>query len=445
LRDIKRIKELEGQLTEMADAMRKRNPNSVAALLHASAPPKELLAERDSLAAKVTALQVELKSINDTHTNKMRSFRQEHERMRADYEKVMSRNNAPTSASATPGRGSSKSRRVAPSSSSFEEPRSLSEDVQDGQDVSGTFEGETRDDVQRRWFQKKIQEMQRKCEAQVRAAKRGTSSEDVQAMQKRIRSQDKELERLREELISAPAGMSTSTAVSVVTDGTTATTAAALRRAKEMHERQMLAQAEEHQATVARLRIELLASSKSLAAARSDMHDVKAAAAAAATAATPASAAGNQLPEIDSQMEQALAVANSQVMSTKALLEDCNRRLDDSRSHVASLTGEVSKLRAEAAAPATPALVRITALEQKIFRMEAHYRSRELELQNVVDAVSQRGREELLAVQRRHDIAIAGKNAEVQRFRQELDALLHAVKGAKRRRQHARQQQGVSP
>ena len=104
--------------------------------------------------------------------------------------------------------------------------------------MPGTFEGETRDDVQRRWFQKKIQEMQRKCEAQVRAAKRGTSSEDVQAMQKRIRSQDKELERLREELISAPAGMSTSTAVSVVTDGTTATTAAALRRAKEMHERE---------------------------------------------------------------------------------------------------------------------------------------------------------------------------------------------------------------
>jgi hypothetical protein len=133
-------------------------------------------------------------------------------------------------------------------------------------------------------------------------------------------------------------------------------------------------------------------------------------------------------------------------MSTKTLLEDCNRRLDESQSHVASLTGEVSRLRAEAAAPATPALVRITALEQKIFRMEAHYRSRELELQNVVDAVSQRGREELVAVQRRHDIAIAGKNAEVQRFRQELDALLLAVKGAKRRRQHARQQQqGVSP
>lgn len=132
-------------------------------------------------------------------------------------------------------------------------------------------------------------------------------------------------------------------------------------------------------------------------------------------------------------------------MSTRAQLENCNRRLDESRLQVAQLTGEVSRLRTEAAAPTTPALARIMNLEQKIFEMESRYRSRELELQNVVDAVSQRGREELVAVQRRHDIAIAGKNAEIQRFRQELDALLLAVKGTKRRRQNTKQQQGMSP
>ena len=134
-----------------------------------------------------------------------------------------------------------------------------------------------------------------------------------------------------------------------------------------------------------------------------------------------------------------------QAESTKALLDDCNRRLDESRSHVTQLTGEVFRLRAENAVPVTPAIARITALEQKIDEMQSRYRTRELELQNVVDAVAQRGREELVAVQRRHDIAIAAKNAEVQRFRQELDALLYAVKGAKRRRQNTRQQQEQSP
>ena len=121
LRDIKRIKELESQLSEMADAMRKRNPNSVAALLHASAPPKELLAERDSLASKVTALEVELKSINEIHANKLRSFRQEHERMRAEYEKLMSRN---TSSNVALGRVS-ESRRVPPPSQHLKSPVSL--------------------------------------------------------------------------------------------------------------------------------------------------------------------------------------------------------------------------------------------------------------------------------------------------------------------------------
>ena len=241
--------------------------------------------------------------------------------MRADYEKVMSRKNTSATFSATPGRGGSKSRLGVPSSPAFEQPNSLLDDGEDGHSMHGATEGEPRDDVQRRWFQKKIQEMQRKCEAQVRAAKRGTSSEEVQAMQKRIRSQDKELERLREELISMPssgtdatgAGASTSTAVSVkATDATAA--AAALRKAKEMHERQLLAQAEEHQATVARLRIELLAASKSLAAARSDMHDATTAAAAAAGAgAGPTPTAATQQTATNGRVEQALAVANSQV------------------------------------------------------------------------------------------------------------------------------------
>ena len=165
--------------------------------------------------------------------------------------------------------------------------------------------------MQRRWFQKKIQEMQRKCEAQVRAAKRGSSSDDTQALQKRIRSQDKEIERLREELMSMPAGachLLQRRCLSLIL--ARAVQAAALLKAKELHERQLLAQAEEHQATVARLRMELLAASKSLAAARSEVHDAK-----TVSKSSDPSLVKQQDEDkkTDSRLQQDLAVANGQV------------------------------------------------------------------------------------------------------------------------------------
>ena len=77
---------------------------------------------------------------------------------------------------------------------------------------------------------------------------------------------------------------------------------------------------------------------------------------------------------------------------------------------------------------------RMAALEYKIVRMDEKCRQRELDLQHVVDEVTQRSRQELVSLQRKNDVAIAAKNSEIQRFRMELDSLLNAVQHAKRSR-----------
>ena len=81
-----------------------------------------------------------------------------------------------------------------------------------------------------------------------------------------------------------------------------------LLKAKELHERQLLAQAEEHQATVARLRMEL-AASKSLAAARSEVHDAKT----VSKSLDPPQKQQDEDKKTDSRLQQDLAVANGQV------------------------------------------------------------------------------------------------------------------------------------
>jgi replication fork clamp-binding protein CrfC len=66
--------------------------------------------------------------------------------------------------------------------------------------------------------------------------------------------------------------------------------------------------------------------------------------------------------------------------------------------------------------------------------MDEKYHQREMQLQNVVDDVTQRSRQEIISLQRKNDVLIAKKNSEIQRFRMELDALLNAVQNVKNTR-----------
>jgi hypothetical protein len=244
LRDVKRIKELETQLQDMAEALRKRNPNSVAALLHAAAPPRALIEERDRLEARVREMENNLKEERILHQEKMTTFRQEHERMKAGYESTTMRGSvAPLAMQSSNGTGG-------------EVPEV------DGNNITYP-EGQNDDDVQRRWYQKKIQEMTRKMENQVKAAKRGPTGEELEDLRRMIREKDRLIDSLHAAQRSADASSSNGTSsmgdVDVVSTDR-------VRALKTLHDRQLMEQAEEHQATIHRLRIELRAASKALSA-----------------------------------------------------------------------------------------------------------------------------------------------------------------------------------
>ena len=79
--DIKTIKQLKDKLVELSDAFKKRNPNSVAALIQASGPPEELVNERDTLKKTVTILKESMEKQKDEYEKRLRRFRQDHERI----------------------------------------------------------------------------------------------------------------------------------------------------------------------------------------------------------------------------------------------------------------------------------------------------------------------------------------------------------------------------
>merc|ERR1711937_435437 len=107
--------------------------------------------------------------------------------------------------------------------------------------------------------------MQRRFDAQLRAAKRGDDSQELQVLRKEIAARDVELATLRrktEEMSETMAARNVDVRVDHLPNtGTTRD----IDRLKKLHARQLMEQADEHQMQIQRLRVELRASSKALA------------------------------------------------------------------------------------------------------------------------------------------------------------------------------------
>lgn len=136
---------------------------------------------------------------------------------------------------------------------------------QEGKDGKQGKQGKEEDDIQRRWYQKKIQEMQRKMENQVKAAKRGPTGDELEDLKKTLREKDQTIESLRATTEQQRTIMNQSTSEKVrALPSSDVVPVHRLRALKDLHERQLMEQADEHQATVRRLRIEVRAASKAL-------------------------------------------------------------------------------------------------------------------------------------------------------------------------------------
>ncbi len=83
------VRDLETALKNLQEAVRKRNPDSIPALIQAAALTDSALDEKRMLEQTITDLKAELQVTQDEHKLKMRSLRQELERLKANTQTVL--------------------------------------------------------------------------------------------------------------------------------------------------------------------------------------------------------------------------------------------------------------------------------------------------------------------------------------------------------------------
>ena len=164
--DIKRIKELEGVVEELQDSLRRRNPDSVSSLVRAATVGEDIQEERREHAALVDKLRHELTESREEYDRRLRSLRQEHDKVKIGYEnriRGLEELNADVGAKAVPsplsgGGGSSDgAKSLAAANARIKE-----------------LEAET--SRIRSFYTKKVEETQKKAEAQLHALKRAPPS-----------------------------------------------------------------------------------------------------------------------------------------------------------------------------------------------------------------------------------------------------------------------------
>ncbi|CAM9886861.1 unnamed protein product, partial [Phaeothamnion confervicola] len=85
--DARRVKELEAQLKELEEALRKRNPDCLANLVRAARPSESLEARARESDRRVALLEVEVERTKHDAEVKLRTLRQQHDRVRLGYQK----------------------------------------------------------------------------------------------------------------------------------------------------------------------------------------------------------------------------------------------------------------------------------------------------------------------------------------------------------------------
>lgn len=165
--DIKRIRELENTVRDLQEAIAKRYPDSVASLIHAT-KVTDVQQEKQCrvLESQIASLQDELSAVQSQHDKRIRSLRLEHERMKSHYEHLMKEmeekmkhQSQQTQAQRMRGRSNN----------------ALDRDSFDSLPKALLRIGELEDEMEklRHFYTRKIDELQKKHDTQMRALKRG--------------------------------------------------------------------------------------------------------------------------------------------------------------------------------------------------------------------------------------------------------------------------------
>ncbi|GBG23861.1 Centrosomal protein of 162 kDa [Hondaea fermentalgiana] len=466
--DLKRIRTLEKQVRELEEALRKRNPDCIANLILAAGPTDAEKETRRELREQVAALKEELESKAKMHASRMRSLRQEHERVKVRYERLLDEKRG------SEGRPSSSSSTGAPSPSKHSHMPSHHQDAhQDNPSGTPSLSGEAR--IQqleqelvrvREFYRKKIEDLSKKSSTALRAARREGPVPPATA------SAQRDLDRLRAAKTALEARVEDLEAV-LSTDKSRRALAslearlssaqeenASLKATLEHFHGQSRAQQEESPEDPAtdHPRPELddgndVRPPRDTGMSDEDANDVASdgdndvdeetsALVAFLREQKPAQrkpAAARTRGKVDDAkpQDQSLALrAKVQVLEaenarvaarwTAALerSEDAVRRLRLANEELEARLHEAKRQLDE---PLTPSMVQQQALTRRLNDMEARFQARERELELIVHNVKHRAEMDLHAAQSRFDAALATKNAEIRHFRAELDALLSAA------------------
>ena len=82
----------------------------------------------------------------------------------------------------------------------------------------------------------------------------------------------------------------------------------------------------------------------------------------------------------------------------------------------------------------SPDALRFQALERRLIDMESSYRERESQLQLVLSAARRDGRMNVAETKRHYEAELKRKDAEIEKFRNELNDMMRVLKSLKRRR-----------
>jgi chromosome segregation ATPase len=191
--DIKKIEDLKQALREMQESINKRYPDSVATLIQASKLSDSVQAKHDDTEKNLQESKDELLKARQEFERRLRSLRQEHEKVKLQYEERIKNLQATGGVSKTEGAV----RHLPAANLKIKE---LEKEVE----------------RLRTFYTKKIEETQRKADAQLRSLKRGDKEEGlegvsvlpeaiVQQYETRIELLEKELFATAEELGRAKA------------------------------------------------------------------------------------------------------------------------------------------------------------------------------------------------------------------------------------------------
>lgn len=466
--DLKRIRSLEKQVKELEEALLKRNPDCIANLILAAGPSESEKETRRELRQQIETLEEELQSKSKTHAARMRSLRQEHERVKLRYERLLEE------------RGDASARSHTQDASGKESSSQMNSGT-DGNRASGHHEGvpsssSTSQEARilqleqeltrvRDFYRKKIEDLSKKSSTSLRLARRegpiNTSTASLHRDLDKLRAAKTALEARVEELEETLSGKGkrASSSLELRLNSLQEENANLKTELKHIHlgkhrntmsprimshpeegfaspTRENTTNLEENPEDETSALVALLRESnnrphssdtngENLTSSRKNNT-------VGLNADSPRFAPEDVVPsEVEAKLlkkVQALETENARVAErwTVALerSEEAVRRL---RLANAELEARLTEAQRQLDEPPTPSMIQQQALTRRLNDMENRFLARERELELIVQNVKHRADMDLHSAEARFEAVLAAKNAEIRHFRDELDMLLNAA------------------